>query len=169
MSQIFKPVSANDLPSNVPTSFVTNSGVATPSGNIIQILGGAGTTTSGLGNIITVTVTAAAFTWNVVTSALNPITLVPENGYITKGAGSVQFILPAAASVGDTYRIVGYGNLWTIAQNANQQMFLGIASTTVGAGGSFSALTIKDCVEIVCVTANLEFVVTDSEGNILVT
>jgi len=38
----------------VPTSFQTNSGTATPSANVLQILGGQGATTSGASNVITI-------------------------------------------------------------------------------------------------------------------
>ena len=150
---------------SIPTSFVTDSGTAIPVANILEIFGGPGVTVTGVGNIVTINVATSGFNWNIVTSASNPITFTPENGYITKGAGSVHFILPPAASVGDTYRIVGYGNLWTIAQNANQSINLGIVSTSVGVGGSIIATGIKDSIELVCVTTNLEWEIVDVTGN----
>ena len=133
----------------------------------VNIVGTGGVSVSGdpATNTLTISISSSGFSWNVVTSADNPITLIPENGYITKGAGSVNFILPAAAAVGDTYIILGYGNLWSIAQNANQSINLGIVTSTIGVGGSMSANTIKDRVEITCVTANFEFYVTYVIGN----
>src|ERR1700739_3394733 len=107
----------------IPTEFVTDSGTAVPIANTIEVLGGTGITTSASGNTIIITAIAMATQWNVVTSATNPNTLVTGNGYIAKGAGSVHFILPAAAAVGDTYVIAGYGNLWSLAQNAGQSIF----------------------------------------------
>jgi hypothetical protein len=149
----------------VPTQFVTDSGTAVPAANILNVLGGAGIATSGSGDTIVITAIGQGFTWNVVTSAMNPITLTPENGYIAKGASPVQFNLPVGAGIGDTYKIVGYGNLWSIAQNANQAITLGIATTTLGVFGSMAATTITDNVEIVCVTNNFEFFCVDSIGN----
>jgi hypothetical protein len=155
----------NELPPDVATSYVTNAGTAIPAANVLEILGGAGTTTSAAGNIITVTVTGTGFTWNVVTSAMNPITLAPENGYIAKGAGSVHFILPPAAAVGDTYWIKGYGNLWTLAQNAGQSITIGSQTSTVGVGGSLTATMISDSMQILCMTANSEFSEITVQGN----
>lgn len=106
--------------------------------------------------------------WNVVTSASNPVTLVAENGYIPKGAGAVNFILPAAATIGDTYIISGYGNLWTLAQNAGQTIYLGTSHTTTGATGSITATSIKDSIELVCVTTNNDWNILTAIGNLTI-
>lgn len=117
-------------------------------------------------NTLTISLSSAGFTWNVVTAATNPNSLVAENGYIPKGGASVVFALPAAAAIGDTFIIAGYGNLWSVAQNAGQSITFGLVTTTVGIGGSISATQVRDTVEIVCVTANTEFQVIDGIGNI---
>ena len=121
--------------------------------------------TAGSGNTITITAVAMGFTWHVVTSATNPNILVKENGYIAKGAGSVTFVLPAAAAIGDSFNIVGYGNLWSLTQNAGQTVTLGAKTTTAGVGGSVTATMVTDSIELVCVTANTEFFVVDAVGN----
>jgi hypothetical protein len=41
-------------------------------------------------------------------------------------------------------------------------------STLTRIGGSVTATTIHDCIDLVCVTANMEFFITDSVGNITV-
>lgn len=147
-------------------SFVTNAGTATSSMGIINVVGAGGATTSGAGNTVTINLTASSFTWNVVTSANNTVNVATQNAYIAKGASQVIFKLPAAAAVGDTFYIVGYGNLWTLNQNAGQQIFFGVQQTTVGVGGSITATMIKDRIEVVCVTANTEFEVITSIGNL---
>lgn len=165
MSQSGITSAAGSNPS-IPTSFVTDLGTAVAIANVIDVNGGAGVTTSiGAPNQIIITVASSGFTWHVVTSANNPVTLVAENGYITKGAGVVHFILPAAASVGDTFEIVGYGNLWTIAQNAGQSIRLGSSVSTLGLFGNLSASMVTDCIKLICVTQNLEFFIPDSQGN----
>jgi len=143
-------------------------GFAVPLAGVINIFGGSGVSTSASGNTVTINVSGTGFTWNVVTSADNPVTLAPNNGYITKGASAVQFTLPASASIGDDYRIVGYANLWTIAQNANQTMTLGVRTTTAGVTGSLTATAVNDSIELVNVTNNLEWVITDSVGNLTI-
>lgn len=158
-------LTVSELDPSVPTSFVTNSGTAVPIANVIEILGGAGTTTSASGNIITITVTGFGFTWNVVTSAMNPITLADENGYICKGGAPVNFVLPASATIGSNYRIVGYGNLWTLAQNAGQSITIGNQTTTPGVFGGLTATMISDSIELLCVTTNAEFYETGIQGN----
>lgn len=138
-----------------------------------EILGGTITSPSGTVTVgyvspnITLDV-ASSFVWNVVTSATNPTTLVKKNGYIPKGAGVVQFMLPAAAAIGDTFIIAGYGNLWTLGQNAGQSITLGTQTTQVGVLGSVTATQVRDVVEIVCVTANTEFQIISGVGNLTI-
>ncbi len=150
----------------IPTIFIADVNFAVPIANTLEILGGAGVVTTASGKTVTIDLVSAGFEWVVVTSAMNPITMVPETGYICKGAGSVHFILPAAAAIGDTFWIKGYGNLWTVAQNALQTISLGSSTTTAGIGGSIAATQVKDTIEFICVTANLEFDALDSVGNI---
>jgi len=149
----------------IPIIFQADSGNATAVLNVIEIIGGLGTSTSAIGNVITVNSTAGGFGWLTVTSANNPVTLTHGKGYICKGAGVVNFILPAGAVVGDTFRILGYGNLWSIAQNANQSITIGIKTSTLGVFGSVIATAVSDAIELVCVTANTEFYEISMQGN----
>lgn len=152
----------------IPTSFDTDAGVAVPAANTLNIVGGPGITTSGAGNTVTISLSVPSVPWVIVTSADNPVLMIVNTGYIAKGVGSVNFTLPAAAAVGDIIHVEGYANLWTIAQNAGQRIFLGIAQTTTGVLGSLAATTISDAVTLLCVTANTEFKITSSVGNITV-
>lgn len=149
----------------IPTQFNADIGFAVPLGNILNIVGGTEIQTVGSGNTITINVTGSMVTWQIVTSADNPVTLTDKVGYIPKGGAPVNFILPAAASVGDTFRILGYGNLYTIAQNAGQRIKLGSAISTLGATGSVTATMISDSLELICVTANTEFYCDIIQGN----
>lgn len=150
----------------VPIQFTTDSGMAIPAANNLNVFGGLGALTSGAGSTITIDVTGMGTSWNVVTDATNPNSLVTGNGYIPKGAGVVTFILPATAAIGDTFRIAGYGNLWTLTQNASQSITLGINTTTIGVGGSLTATDVRDSIEIICVTTDTEFQIISSIGNI---
>lgn len=141
-------------------------GAVFPTANNINVIGGPGIQVSGAGSTLTINNTGAGFNWNVVTNATNPNSLVKENGYIPKGGVAVQFLLPATAAVGDTFRISGYGNLWTLTQNALQTITLGIVTTTAGIGGSITATNARDTIELVCVAANLEFQIQNGIGNL---
>lgn len=144
----------------------TDSGNASPIADTINFFGAGGITVTADGvQTVTITGSGSGFTWQVVTSANNPVTLTASNGYITKGVSPVDFIFPASAAIGDTFKIIGYANLWTIAQNANQLIKIGIVTSTTGVTGSVTATTVSDCLEIVCVTANLEFFCNVIQGN----
>ena len=161
-------VTDGQLPPDVPLIFTGNSGSGSAIANIFDIVGSGGVSTNVVGNILTITAVSSGFTWNVVTSVspVNPIILVTENGYITKGLALVSFMLPGSAAVGDTYKIIGYNAMWTIGQNANQTITLGIKTTTSGVGGSIASTGVNDTIEMICVTANLEWIITDVTGNI---
>lgn len=157
---------SGNLPPDVPLYFQGNTGVGSAVAHVFDIVGTGSVSTSVSGNVLTIT--ASSFTWQVVTSANNPVTLTANNGYIAKGPGVVQFVLPAASAVGDTFKIIGYGNLWTIAQNAGQSITIGFVTSTAGVGGSVTATMISDRLTLVCVTSNLEFYDEGIQGNITI-
>lgn len=161
-------ISSTGTNPEIPTDFVTDSGIAVPAADTLNIVGGAGITTSGAGNTVTISATGASIFWEVVTSADNPVLMDVKTGYIPKGAGVVNFTLPAAAAIGDIMYIEGYGNLWTLSQNAGQSVILGIVSSTIGVGGSIAATAVSDAITLICVTANSEFKVIAPQGNLTV-
>lgn len=126
--------------------------------------------TNGAGSITIATTGPASFTWQVIT--VNQ-TAVVNNGYICNKAGTLALLLPATAIIGDIIRVTGINTAlgWQITQNANQQIFFGTGSTTVGVGGSLASTATRDTVEMVCVVAGASTVwnVISSIGNITVT
>lgn len=100
---------------------------------------------------ITLDVVSGGFTWHDVTGATQLIAV--QNGYVTDRGGGVTYTLPATANFGDEFIITGKQGLWTVAQNANQQILLGSSSTTVGVGGSIAATSVGDSITLVCITA----------------
>lgn len=116
-----------------------------------------------------VSVKSGGFIWNDVTSATQ--TVAVQNGYVTDRGGGVTYTLPATAAFGDEFIITGKLGLWTLAQNANQQVTLGSGSTTVGVGGSLAATNLGDSITCVCITGGASTVwrVFASVGNITVT
>jgi hypothetical protein len=160
--------SSGPLPPDVPTEFVTNSGTAVPASNVIEILGSGSITTTGSGNVVTVSISGTGFTWNTITSASNPKQIVAENAYITSGASQCVLLLPLTAAIGDSFIVTGNTSLFQITQNASQYILFGIQMTTAGATGSLTSTSFADHVEVVCIVANLGFKVIDSIGNLTV-
>ena len=111
----------------------------------------------------------SSFTWSVITLDQ---TAAVNNGYICNKAGTLALLLPATAAIGDTIRVTGINTAtgWQITQSANQQIFFGTSSTTLGAGGSITSINIRDSIEIVCVVAGASTVynVTSSTGNMTI-
>lgn len=142
------------LPPDVPTIFVTNSGTAIPIGNILEILGAGGATTSGVGNVVTINVTASGFTWNVVTSATNPNQLVAENGYITEGSSLVTFLLPLAPAIGATFKIFSYTSRFQIIPNGAQNMVIGSVTGIAGASGTVTSNSPGDMITFTYLGSN---------------
>lgn len=96
------------------------------------------------------------------------VTVVANTNYIPNNAGLVTYTLPAAANVGDRIRITGKGaGGWKVAQIASSQIH-GLTNSTVGVGGSLASSAQYDAVELVCITANLEWVVQSSKGTLTI-
>lgn len=117
-------------------------------GSGISITNGSGT--------ITIAASGAGFAWTTVTGTSQTIAI--ENGYIANNASLITFTLPATASIGDEFEIIGLGaGGWTIHQNSGQAIQFGSAVTTTGVGGSLSSFNRYDTVRVVCTVANTTF------------
>jgi hypothetical protein len=89
--------------------------------------------------------------------------------YIANNAALVTLTLPASAAIGDEIQIFGKGaGLYRVAQNASQQIFAGADTTTAGTGGSLTATHRRDCIRLICVTANNEWDAIISPGEFTV-
>jgi hypothetical protein len=108
--------------------------------------------------------------WTEVTGAT--VSLAVDSAYVMNRAGAPPAItatLPAVAAFGSTIIIVGKGSgLWTIAQNAGQTIHFDDMDTTTGIAGSVTAINKYDSIELVCITANTDFVARTSVGNLTV-
>ena len=147
-----------------------NSGgaVGPTAGNIDIVGSGAAVVTGNPGtSTLTITVGATGMAWSeVIGTSAN---MAVNSGYIANNLALVTLTLPATAALGDTIQVVGKGaGLWKIAQNAGQTIHFGALATTAGVGGSLAAILQYDCVEITCITANSQWIVTSSQGNLTV-
>lgn len=122
--------------------------------------------TNGAGSI-TINATGGGVTWTEVTGTSQAMAI--SNGYITNNAGLVTCSLPASSVVGAVIQVVGKGaGLWRISQGAGQQIHVGSTSTTVGAGGSVTALNRRDAISLVCTVADTEWTAFSTQGNLTV-
>jgi hypothetical protein len=95
--------------------------------------------------------------------------LVVGKGYMCNAGAALSFSLPATAAVGTEIALTLDGSTsWTITQAANQRIRFGNSETTLGAGGSLASTAQGDTVYLVCVTANLRWIVISSIGNITI-
>lgn len=91
-------ITAKVLPPEVPTSFVTDSGTAIPLANVIEILGGNNIHTSGLANVVTVSVSGTTTNAVQIGNASGSLTSlsIGTNGQVLIGATGAA---PAFASL----------------------------------------------------------------------
>lgn len=119
-------------------------------------------------NSLNLEVTSGGFKWNEVI-VTGPTSMAVENGYIASNAGVVSLLLPATAVFGDTVQIGGKGaGGWKITQNAGQTIHFNSSDTTTGVTGSLASTNRYNAVELVCITANTDWLVLDSSGNLTV-
>jgi len=102
-------------------------------------------------------------TWTEVTAL--SITTVVNNGYIANRTPTpVQFLLPAAMSIGERVLIAGLGaGKWVLNANAGQTIYFGSQSTSVG--GSISADIQYGNIEVKCIADNISWTVWTIFGN----
>ena len=97
-------------------------------------------------------------------------TIAVNTCYEVNRGGGVVFTLPATATIQDQFQIVGKLGTWSIAENANQQIFIGSQSTTATTGG-IASTNVGDCVTCKCITAGAStfWRVISMMGNLTVT
>lgn len=95
--------------------------------------------------------------------------LVTNQGVIANRGTLVTLTLPTVAKVGDTLEVVGSGaGGWLIAQNANQIINFPDLATTTGVGGSIASISRYAAIKLICITANLVFVVVSCNDDVTV-
>lgn len=101
MSQIFTSSFSSPPPPSVPTSFVTDSGIAVPVANILNVLGGIGTDTSGIGNTITIS-TDSSLPYTEISAIDSPYTVLLTDTFIScdTTGGAVTVLLPDSTNDG---------------------------------------------------------------------
>lgn len=159
-----------------PSGGINNLGVATngqiPIGStgadpvLATITAGANiSVTNGAGSItIAATGGGGGTTWNAVAGTTQSMAV--NNGYVTQNGALTTLTLPITSAFGSTLEITGAGaGLFTIAQNASQQIKTLTASSTIGTGGSVTCTGTISSIKLVCTVANTTWNVLSSTGN----
>ena len=105
--------------------------------------------------------------WNEVTGTTQ--TAAIDNGYYCNNASLVTVTLPATAAAGSVVRVAGKGaGGWKIAQPSGVTIHFLDTDTTTGTSGYLEFTHKYDAVELLCITADTDWVVISSMGNITV-
>ncbi len=151
MSQIYVPPSASILPPSVPIQFTADTGIAVPSANNLNVLGGAGVSTSGSGSTLTINVINDGFPWTDESVTFNA---VAQNGYFCEGVLTVN--LPAAPTQGNTIIIyVDSASVVTVQANVGQTVQIGMGQSSVG--GTATSTAEGSCLTLVFRSSDSEW------------
>lgn len=97
------------------------------------------------------------------------VAMTVNSAYTANNAGLVTLTLPDTAAYGSRIRVSGKGaGLFRIAQNAGETIHFGSSTTTTGVGGYIEATLQYDVIELLCITADVQWLVLSSVGNLTV-
>jgi hypothetical protein len=130
---------------------------------VATLTAGAGISiTNGAGSI-TIANAGSGPSWNFIAASQ---ALVADNGYVCNGGGALVLSLPAVSAQGTEIEVYLDGAAsWQITQAAGQSILYGNTNTTIGVGGSMTSTSQGDSIRMLCVTANLRWVVLAGVGN----
>lgn len=111
---------------------------------------------------LTNTSVVSGLTWSTVSGTTQ--TMAANSGYVANNASQVVLTLPTTAAVGDLFAVVGKGaGGWKVAVSAGQTIYKDVNVSATGSG-SISSDQANSCIELVCITANTDFEVRNSQG-----
>ncbi len=124
---------------------------------VIQLTAGSGISISQAGNTITVTANPLGLAYHVVSTSTQAMS-TNSTYFVNYGGGLSTLTLPTTSAAGDVLYIMGNSaSGWALAQGAGQQITIGSAQTTSGAGGSVASTNRYDSLQLICTTANLSW------------
>jgi len=159
MSQIIKSA-VGSSPGN-PISFVTDNGTAAPVANILNVLGGLGIQTTGVGNTITIKVINDGFTWS---EQVASFSAQVQNGYFCNNPLTVTLPASGGLVLGNTI-IIYNDSTGSVIIQAGVGESIQFADVATAPGGILTSLTKGDSVELVFKPSDLTWHNIASNGN----
>lgn len=106
-------------------------------------------------------------TWNTLT---DNAMLTGNNGYISTTSLMLSLSLPQISYVGQTIELVGRFNSggWKLTQGVSQYIVFSNTATNAGVDGFIQSTDSADAIRLVCTSANYEFTMLSSNGNIAI-
>lgn len=138
-------ITEGSLPPSVATTFITNSGTATPVANTLFVVGASGVTTTGSGNTITIVSSSGAFTWS---DQAVSFPAVAGHGYFVTTA-LVIATLPASPTQGDTIHFVFAGNPGNFTIQSTGLQIINVGANTSTTGGTATSSGVGDAITLV--------------------
>jgi hypothetical protein len=138
---------------SVPTTFIADSGSASPVGNQLNVLGGPGVTTSASGSTLTIN--------SVVFTDTGATTLVSDNGYFANAAGT--YTLPATPNQGELI-IIACDTAGAVVVDAPGTQLIRIGASQTSAGGTATSTSIGDSLTLRYRASNTTWFAVSSMG-----
>ena len=111
------------VPPEVPLQFTTDSGIAVPAANNLNVFGGIGATTSGSGSTLTITVTNEGFSWS---EQNGSFAAAVQNGYFCNALLTATLPASGGLVIGNTIIIyVDTPQVVTVQANTGQSIQVG--------------------------------------------
>lgn len=142
----------------VATSYPTDAGTAIPAAGVLNILGGPGITTTGVGN--TVTINSVIFT-----DQGGSVGITSDSGSFVSGAGTITLTCPAAPLQGEELDI-GQNGATTVVVQANAGQTIRIGNQVSSVAGTATSLSANgDALILRFRAANAQWMAFSSVGN----
>ena len=160
MSQFFVGIAAGSLPPAVPLQFTTDSGIAVPAANNLNVLGGSGASTSGAGSTITINVINDGFPWS--DQAISFAAAV-QNGYFCTAALTVT--LPTVGLVTGSTIIIYVDTASSVVLQAGAGQQIEISQTSSSVAGTATSTAQGNIVTLVYRASDTTWHAVSSSGS----